>query len=175
MVVVVGDRDSIFVDIYCKQLVLFLAPLILGGMLVAASFNFSEQSLGTRTGVGTLSYVFYPNHIVFWNLFFLLITFATISLFLFFKNGLPLLPASGPLESGVQVPGPIARLSLVTGLRPPSTRPGGPGPRPAKRRPGPRPAKRPPPHHLVRPEPIPTQARASATGATSTGQQHGWP
>ncbi len=68
-------------------------------------------------------------------------------------------PASGPQEYGVRVPGPLARLSRVTGLRPPSTRP------------GPRPARHPPSHHRVRPEPIPTQARASATGATSTGQQ----
>jgi hypothetical protein len=67
--------------------------------------------------------------------------------------------ASGPLESCVRVPGPLARLSLVTGLRPPSTRP------------GPRQAKRPPPHHRVCLEPIPT--RASDTGATSTGQQSG--
>ncbi len=67
--------------------------------------------------------------------------------------------ASGPQEYGVRVPGPLARLSLVTGLRPPSTRP------------GPRPAKRPPLHHRVRPEPIPTQARASAAGGYGTGQQ----
>jgi hypothetical protein len=40
-------------------------------------------------------------------------------------------------------------------------------------KPGPRPAGRPPPSQQVRPEPIPTQARASATGATSTGQQVG--
>jgi hypothetical protein len=93
VVVVLGDRDSIFVELYYKQLVLFIAPLILGGMLVAASFNFSEESFGAGSGLGTLSFVFYPNHIVFWNLFFLLITFATISLFLFFKYGRPLLRA----------------------------------------------------------------------------------
>jgi hypothetical protein len=80
-------------------------------------------------------------------------------------DGLAVLPratsvlAGGPREAGVRVPGPLARLPLFTGLRPPSPRP------------GPRPAKRPPPRHQVRPEPIPTQARASATGATSTGQQ----
>ncbi len=38
--------------------------------------------------------------------------------------------------------------------------------------PGLRQAGRPPPRQRVRPEPIPTQARASATGATSTGQQN---
>jgi hypothetical protein len=37
--------------------------------------------------------------------------------------------------------------------------------------PGLRPATCPPPRHRVRQEPIPTQARASATGAMSTGQQ----
>jgi hypothetical protein len=54
-------------------------------------------------------------------------------------------------------PGLLTRLGLplITGLRPPS----------------PQPAKRPPPHHRVRPEPIPTQARASVTGVSSTGQQ----
>jgi hypothetical protein len=38
---------------------------------------------------------------------------------------------------------------------------------------GSRPAGRPPQRQRVHPEPIPTQARASATGATSTGQQVG--
>jgi hypothetical protein len=37
--------------------------------------------------------------------------------------------------------------------------------------PVPRPAGRPPLRQRVRPEPIPTQARASTTGSTSTGQQ----
>ena len=35
---------------------------------------------------------------------------------------------------------------------------------PLHHQPGPRPAKRPPPHIQVRPGPIPTQVRASATG-----------
>ena len=91
VVVVLGDRDSVFVELFHQQLVLFIAPLILAGMLVAASFSFSDDSFGSGSGLGTLSFIFYPNHIVFWNLFFLLIAFSAISIFLYTEQGRPLL------------------------------------------------------------------------------------
>ena len=69
----------------------------------------------------------------------------------------------------------------IPGLKPPESQrtrgpshdcPASPASGRLHHQPGPRPAKRPPPRRRVRQEPIPTQARASATGASSTGPQN---
>ena len=91
VIIFLGDRANIFVELFYKQLLHFVLPAMLFGLIVAATIydNGYTDFFGNshEKAVLRLIFFFYPNHVVFWNLLSILITFFAISLFLHSVHG----------------------------------------------------------------------------------------
>ena len=93
VLVVLGDRATIFVEQYYIMLTRLILPVILICLLIAASFTFVDADSFAKqsTSVKELIFFFYPDHVVFWNLFSLMVTFSAIASFLYNQHGQPLI------------------------------------------------------------------------------------
>ena len=90
--VFLGDRVSAFVELFYKQLLNFIVPFVMLGMLVAGTIYegfFYDDTNSNDSKLLHLIFFFYPNHILLWNLLSILLTFASVSTFIYSSPGRP--------------------------------------------------------------------------------------
>ena len=109
--VFLGDRVNAFVELFYKQLLNFIVPFVMLGMLVSGTIYenfFYDDTNPNDSKLLHLIFFFYPNHILLWNLLSVLLTFASVSTFIYSSRGRPQI-RSGAIMS-------LQHLSNVSGF-----------------------------------------------------------
>ena len=112
VIVYLGDRVNVFVELFYQQLVNFILPFVLVSLILAATIydnNFTDDyNPANQPNLIRLLFFFYPTHVVFWNLLSVLLTFGSVTGFIYSAHGRP------QIRSGVVMS--LQHLSHVSGF-----------------------------------------------------------
>ena len=90
--VFLGDRVNAFVQLFHKQLLNFIVPFVMFGLVAVGTVYenfFYDDTNPKHSFVLRVIFFFYPNHILLWNLLSVLLTFAAVSAFIYSSKGQP--------------------------------------------------------------------------------------